>query len=127
MRVCLVLGAGASLANALYFRERNHPELRPPLDTTFFETVDRNPNTNIGPNLSRYFGEVLGREPTSLNLREYRMEEVFGNVYYDFLESQTGNLALRAYTELVRLYLQVLERRRTGSPMRAAAPPRWAA
>lgn len=108
MRICLVLGAGASLANALYFRGRNNPEQRPPLDTTFFETVERNPNTSIGPNLSRYFSEVLGREPTSLNLREYRMEEVFGDVYYDFLENQTGNLALRAYTELVRLYLQVL-------------------
>jgi len=78
------------------------------LDTTFFETVERNPNTSVGSNLGRYFSDVLGREPTSLNLREYRMEEVFGDVYYDFLENQTGNLALRAYTELVRLYLQVL-------------------
>ena len=102
------MGAGASLANALYFRPRNKPELRPPLDTTFFETVDRNPKTSIGPSLSQYFKEVLGREPTSLNLREYRMEQVFGDVYYDFLENQTGDIALKAYTELVRLYLNVL-------------------
>jgi hypothetical protein len=125
MRICLVMGAGASLANALYFRQRNKPELRPPLDTTFFETVDRNPNTSIGPSLGKYFQQVLGREPTNLNLREYRMEQVFGDVYYDFLENQTGEIALKAYTELVRLYLQVLrettnwlaDRGRTSAPV----------
>jgi hypothetical protein len=108
MRICLVLGAGASLANALHFHSQRMRHTRPPLDTTFFETVDAHPNMTIGPRLRTYFRDVLGREPTTLNLREYRMEEVFGDVYYDFLENQSDAVALGAYIELVELYLHVL-------------------
>jgi hypothetical protein len=108
MRICLVLGAGASLANALHFHSQRLRHTRPPLDTTFFETVDAHPKTSIGPRLRRYFRDVLEREPTTLNLREYRMEEVFGDVYYDFLENPSDALALGAYIELVELYLHVL-------------------
>jgi hypothetical protein len=125
MRTCLVFGAGASLANALHFRSEKMRHLRPPLDTTFFETVDANPATSLGPNLKKYFNDVLGREPTTTTLREYRMEEVFGDVYYDFLEDQAGTLALSAYIGLVGLYLQVLrettnwlrEKGRNGGPV----------
>jgi hypothetical protein len=35
MHICLVLGAGASLANAQYFRPQRQQDTHPPLDTTF--------------------------------------------------------------------------------------------
>jgi hypothetical protein len=108
MHICLVLGAGASLANALHFHGQRMRHTLPPLDTTFFETVEAHPNMSLGARLRTYFRDVLGREPTTLNLREYRMEEVFGDVYYDFLENQADAVALGAYVELVELYLDVL-------------------
>jgi hypothetical protein len=58
----LVLGAGASLANALYFRPRRQPELRPPLDSTFFQTV-RALRLPLTPALRSYFANVLQVDP----------------------------------------------------------------
>jgi hypothetical protein len=108
MHICLVLGAGASLANALHFHRQRLRHTLPPLDTTFFETVEAHPHLSIGGRLRRYFRDVLGREPTTLTMREYRMEEIFGDVYYDFLENQSDAVALGAYIELVELYLDLL-------------------
>ncbi len=53
------------------------------------------------------------------------MEEVFGDVYYDFLEDQSDTIAVAAYIELVELYLQTLrvttnwlaEDKRRGAPI----------
>lgn len=108
MRICLVLGAGSSLANGLYFRAQRLKHTLPPLDTTFFEAVEDHPRLSIGPQLARYFRDVLGREPTTANIRGFRMEEVFADVYYDLLEDQSNTVALAAYTELVDLYLRTL-------------------
>jgi hypothetical protein len=124
MRVCLVLGAGASLANALHFRAEKMRQHRPPLDTTFFETVDAR-KIALSPALREYFTDVVGIDPTPATLRELRMEEVFKDVYYDFLESPTNPIALNAYIDLVQLYLRVLrettnwlcEDKRSGGPI----------
>jgi hypothetical protein len=39
MRICIVLGAGASYANAHYFRPVRQRSTLPPLDYTFFPKV----------------------------------------------------------------------------------------
>src|SRR4051812_48330671 len=102
MRVCLVLGAGASLANAQEFHPERMRETWPPLDTTFFETVARRGIT-IGPALRRYFDEVVSIEPTPTTLREFRMEEVFKDAFYDLDESPGNRVVLNGYIALVEL------------------------
>ena len=39
MRICLVMGAGASLANAQFFRPVRRTATHPPLDFTFFQKI----------------------------------------------------------------------------------------
>jgi hypothetical protein len=107
MRICLVLGAGATLSNALHFRSERKRKTRPPLDTTFFEVVDAR-GISLSPALTTYFRNYLGVEPTASTLREYRMEEVFKDVAYDFRETPNDKVALDAYIDLVDLYLRVL-------------------
>lgn len=124
MKVCVVLGAGASLANALHFRPSRQRQERPPLDTTFFETIDARKIVLPGP-LRTYFTEVVGIDPTPTTLRERRMEEVFKDVYFDFLEAPDSQTMRNAYVALIRLYLRVLREttnwlcadNRTGAPI----------
>jgi hypothetical protein len=107
MQTCLVLGAGASRANGLYFRAEQQRETLPPLDATFFETVDSK-GILLTPSLRDYFRNFLGIEPTPATLRERRMEEVFADVFFDFRETPTDKGALDAYVDLVDLYIRVL-------------------
>jgi hypothetical protein len=107
MKVCVVLGAGASLANAQEFHPERMRETWPPLDTTFFETVARR-SVTISAALRRYFEEVVGIEPTATTLRELRMEEVFKDAFYDLDESPTNRVVLNGYVDLVDLYLRLL-------------------
>jgi hypothetical protein len=108
MRVCLVLGAGASRANGLFFRAERQRETLPPLDTTFFETVDAK-GIQLSDALENYFRNFLGIEPIPSTLRERRMEEVFADVFFDFLEAPNNRQTLRAYIDLIDLYLRVLQ------------------
>lgn len=124
MNVCLVLGAGASLANALHFRPVQKKDLRPPLDTTFFETVDAR-KVALSAALRNYFPTFLGISGSSANLRGLRMEEVFSDVFFDFQEDRGNTAALDAYIDLVDLYLRVIrettnwlcEHSRSGGPI----------
>jgi hypothetical protein len=118
------LGAGASLANALYFRPRRQPQLRPPLDGTFFQTV-RSLGLPLTPALRSYFANVLQVDPEGEALAGFRMEEVFKDVFFDFQDAPTDAVALNAYIDLVDLYLAVLRQTtnwlnassRTGAPI----------
>jgi hypothetical protein len=124
VKTCLVLGAGASLANALHFRGERMRDTHPPLDTTFFETVQARKIALSGA-LRNYFRRVLGIDPIATTLREHRMEEIFADVFYDFGEAPTSKTALDAYVDLVDLYLRVLREttnwlsgdNRTGGPI----------
>jgi hypothetical protein len=124
VKTCLVLGAGASLANALHFRRERMRDTRPPLDTTFFETVQAR-GIALSAALRTYFRQTLGVEPLASTLREYRMEQVFADVFYDFGETPGNRPSLNAYIDLVDLYLRVLrettnwlcEDGRTGAPI----------
>ncbi|MGB7589569.1 MAG: hypothetical protein WBM00_12785 [Solirubrobacterales bacterium] len=124
METCLVLGAGATLANALHFRAERRKSSRPPLDTTFFETVEARKIALSLP-LKSYFENYIGIDPVATTLREYRMEEIFKDVSYDFRENSGDKAALDAYLDLVDLYLRVLRETtnwlcadtRTGGPV----------
>jgi hypothetical protein len=107
MNTCIVLGAGASLSNALHFRGTRMRDTRPPLDTTFFETV-RARRIALSLPLRRYFRSILGVDPLSTALGDLRMEQVFADVFYDFGEAPDDRDVLRAYIDLVDLYLRVL-------------------
>lgn len=123
MRVCLLLGAGASLANAQKFHPERLRETWPPLDTTFFETADRR-NLHISGPLRRYFERVVGIDPTPTTLRELRMEEVFKDAFYDLDETPNDKVVLNGYIDLVELYLQLLRDTTNwlGSDSRRGAP-----
>jgi hypothetical protein len=107
MNTCIVLGAGATLANALHFHGQRFRKQRPPLDTTFFETVDA---LGITPSkqIRRYLKDFVGIDPTPTTLREFRMEEIFKDVSYDLRETPESAIALDSYIDLVDLYLRVL-------------------
>ena len=107
MRISLILGAGASLANALYFHGQKMPATRPPLDSTFFETVEKL-RFSLSPNLRTYFTTVMRVNPTPPVLRGLRMEEVFKDVFFDFQDDPNNQVAVDAYIDLVDLYLRVL-------------------
>lgn len=77
MKTCLVIGAGATLANALHFRGERMRDARPPLDTTFFDVVEAR-KIPLGASLQRYFREVLSLDETGDSLRGMRMEQIFG-------------------------------------------------
>jgi hypothetical protein len=124
MRVCLVLGAGASLANAQKFHPERMRETWPPLDTTFFETVERR-GVAVSLELRRYFQRIVGIDPTPTTLRELRMEEVFKDAFYDLDERPADKTVLNGYIDLVDLYLRLLrettnwlcEDKRSGAPI----------
>jgi hypothetical protein len=107
MRICLVLGAGASLANAQKFHPEKMRETWPPLDTTFFETASRR-GMSVSAALRRYFEQVVGIDPTPMTLRELRMEEVFKDAFYDLDENPKDKVVLNGYIDLVDLYLRLL-------------------
>jgi len=122
--VCLVLGAGATLANAQHFHAERMRETWPPLDTTFFETVNGR-GVPLSPALRRYFRDIVGIEPTTTTLRELRMEEVFKDGFFDLDETPTDGITRDGYIDLVDLYLRVLRdttnwlcaNKRTGAPI----------
>jgi hypothetical protein len=59
VETCIVLGAGASLANAQHFRAERMLDTHPPLDVTFFKTL-RERGIALTPSLRRYFRRLLG-------------------------------------------------------------------
>src|ERR1700710_2375402 len=107
MNTCLILGAGASLSNAMHFHAERLRRTWPPLDTTFFENVDAR-GIALSPGIRRYLQEFVGINPTTSTLREFRMEEIFKDASYDFRETPGNKVALDAYIDLVDLYLRIL-------------------
>jgi hypothetical protein len=104
-RICLVLGAGASLDHAAKFRRGK--KYQPPLDTTFFTKVAAL-KLQLTPALRSYIRTLTGAEPDLETLATYRMEEFFKDAYFDFRDRPNDRRALAAYTDLVVLYNRVL-------------------
>jgi hypothetical protein len=97
--VTVILGAGASLANALHFRPTYRRDTHPPLDTTFFEKFDPL-NIYIPPELRAYIGVARGRGD--------RMEDLFKDVFFDFQSANRSQAVVRAYSQLVQIYTRIL-------------------
>jgi hypothetical protein len=124
VRIVVVLGAGASLANALHFHAQRMQSSRPPLDTTFFDVMQGLGIAFTTP-LHDYLAGLLGHDPTSEDLRQLRMEDFFKDLYFDFQESPGSTRLRTAYTDLVLLYQRVLRETtnwlckdsRTGAPI----------
>ena len=108
MRYVAVLGAGVSLAEAMFHRpvqDREHP----PLDADFFEKA-ASFEVPLRATLSRHASAIGLTDPFAK--QQPRMEEFFGDVYYEVHES-TGSqqvAALAAYRALLRLYGRVIAR-----------------
>jgi hypothetical protein len=81
---------------------------RPPLDTTFFETVEAL-GIELPPAISEYTQSLLGADSSPGRVRSLRMEEFFKDVFFDYQEAPVNNgPAHVAYVQLVDLYARVL-------------------
>jgi hypothetical protein len=125
MKTVLVLGAGASLANGLRFRAQRMRDTLPPLDATFFETVAAR-KIALGPPLRHYLESVLSLDLSTSTLREQPMEQVFADVFYDFIEAQSDTAMLNAYIDLIDLYVRVLRETTTGCARTVGPEPQSA-
>ena len=111
MRTCLVLGAGATLANAQHFHSERRSATNPPLDYTFFEKISALSLT-IPPELRSYAASAVGTDPFRLKpgQRPVRMEEFFRELYSDFQDASPGSTTALAYEQLVDVYVDVLRK-----------------
>lgn len=104
MRLVLVLGAGATLAQALDARERGHRGEPPPLDTTFFDVLNDLP-AKVPATLREYAEELLTIDPFAAGAVKPRMEEFFKDAFYDFVqEADHSGSNAKVFGQLVVSY-----------------------
>lgn len=109
VRVVIVFGAGASLANARHFRPTNRQWSHPPLDYTFFQKIGQLESIAVPRVLERYAQRLPSGSPFDSRAGQSRMEEFFRDVFYDYLEvGSSSTLVSRAYLQLVDLYTAVI-------------------
>ena len=126
LEICLVLGAGATLANALHFHGERIGARNPPLDYTFFPKIEAL-GMVIPSELRAYSARAPGPNPFDLRAGQpsTRMEEFFKDLFLDFQEAASGSATILAYEQLVDIYVKVLRRttnwigedQRTGGPV----------
>lgn len=109
VRVALVIGAGASLAQAEAVG--SDPSRFPPLDATFFQTIAAM-KVKIAPELTEYAVELLGFNPFlgAAGRPAPGMEEFFKDVFYDFVSDAFDLRAQEAFRQLIGAYTTVLRR-----------------
>lgn len=101
MAVALLVGAGASLADAPASTGRSR---RPPLDGTFFDLC-RLAGLDGRATVQRYMQRHYGIDP----LRgSHGMEEIFNYIYGDAFAPKASEESYRAYDSLVRMYQQAI-------------------
>jgi hypothetical protein len=108
MNVVIVVGAGATLAEAL----PSHPprSRRPPLDTTFFQLC-RLAGLEGRAAVRGFLQDSFGIDPFS---GEHRMEEVFNYLYSQAFAQNPEPQCLEAYWALIRMYWLALTRTTNG-------------
>jgi predicted RNA binding protein YcfA (HicA-like mRNA interferase family) len=126
VKICLVVGAGSSLANAVYFHGERRQAENPPLDASFFRKLG-DLDMRVPPQLRQYARQYPGVDPFSnrIGQPDVGMEEFFRDTFFDFQEASSGDLAEVAYEQLLNLYLRMLRRTtewigedsRTGGPV----------
>lgn len=107
-KTVLILGAGASLAEAMF----HHPKrdrLYPPLDRNFFPRSARHTRGGSRTDRARLINQVVARA-RSLGVGDLlgqspavSLEEHMGRLFYD-LNSAASDANIRAYYDLVRVY-----------------------
>lgn len=109
MRICIILGAGAPLANAQHFRPRWRTASHPPLDFTFFEKIAEL-GISIPSDLRGYAATLPSGDPFVSTMHANRMEEFLRDLFHDFLQERATATSqpVRAYRQLVQIYAQVL-------------------
>src|SRR6266478_4349951 len=105
--VVLVLGAGATLANAEHFHGRRLLGHHPPLDYTFFDRVT-SLNILIPTELREYAAGHPYLNPFDQRQRDIRAELFFSDLFADFEEAARGTRVVRAYEQLLSIYVRVL-------------------
>ena len=104
MKVAILVGAGATLAEAL---SRRHARDRlPPLDTTFFELC-RRARFGVRAPVRGYMTLRYGLDPFQ---GSFRMEEVFNYIYSDAFSGSPPAGCLDAYWALLQMYRAALAR-----------------
>jgi hypothetical protein len=105
----LILGAGASLAEAVFHRPRRDGE-HPPLDKTFFlRTARRVRRGRVTSERTRLLARVVDRaaalgEPDLCgSLRPVRLEDHLGRLFFELNTSATA-MNIESYYDLIRLY-----------------------
>jgi len=117
VRIVLVIGAGASLAQAVSMKNMK-PDRLPPLDSTFFRRI-ADLGIDISEQLAEHATELLGHDPFVVaDAAAPGMEEFFKDLFYDFVSDREDEDAYAAYRQLVNVYVTAL--RRTTNPVAAA-------
>ena len=104
MRVVVVVGAGATLAEALPSSPRR--DRTPPLDTTFFELcrLAELPGRRA---VKSFLIDSFGIDPFD---GQHRMEEVFNYLYSQAFSEDPADECLEAYWGLIRMYSAAIAR-----------------
>lgn len=110
MRIALVLGAGATLAQAEHLKNLGRGEELPPLDATFFDRICQL-KIEVGDAL-RAYGQALHEiDLFSPGESKPSMEEFFKDVFYDFISARKKSPpSAQVYGELIVAYRRVLLR-----------------
>jgi hypothetical protein len=104
VRVVVIVGAGATLAEAI---PGNPPrDRRPPLDTTFFDLCRLAELSGRAP-VRAYLVDNFGIDPF---VGEHRMEEVFNYLYSQAFSDHPTDECLEAYWGLIRMYSAAIAR-----------------
>lgn len=108
--MCLVLGAGASLGQAQYFRPKQ-TKYHPPIDRNFFGKALRlsSSNKRIGWAVRQLKGslQVAPGFSSSLPMTDESLEQFFADVYYEVATSRSRS-AHSVFVNLLKLYNRVL-------------------
>jgi hypothetical protein len=103
MATVILVGAGATLAEALPARPRR--SFRPPLDATFFDLASRARLVG-GDVVKQYMEQHFGIDP----FQGYKMESIFNYVYSDVFATPRPTGALDAYWALLQMYSAAIAR-----------------
>lgn len=112
MSTAIVVGAGASLAQAKHYHPSD-PLHHPPLDLDFFQKARRVAKTKPGKDLNSAIADLLVEVTASDEFDDpfddpsISMEQYFADVFYE-VDAAGGDLAFRVYLNLVRVYSQLL-------------------
>ena len=104
MRTVLLVGAGATLAEALPTQPSR--ARTPPLDGTFFEMC-RLARLERFRTIAQYMRTTYGIDVVN---QKPRMEEVFNYLYADAVSPGSSDASVRAYWALIRMYANAIAR-----------------